>query len=82
MNVQIITSSYPAFPGDAGGTAGLFVQSFAQELARNGHTVIVQPVARKEAYQADPGITVAEHSVFVSLLVELLWPDKPHLILE
>ena len=29
--------------------------------------------------QADPGITVAEHSVFVSLLVELLWPDKPHL---
>lgn len=58
MNVQIITSSYPTFKGDPGGTAGLFVESFAQQLVAQGHTVIVQPIARKTSYQSQPGITI------------------------
>jgi len=58
MNVQIITSSYPAFKGDPGGTAGLFVQSFAGELASQGHTVIVQPVALKQSYQTEAGVII------------------------
>jgi len=58
MNVQIITSSYPAFEGDPGGTAGLFVQSFANELVAQGHKVIVQPVGRKKIYKPDPGIVI------------------------
>lgn len=58
MNIQIITSSYPAFSGDPGGTAGLFVEAFAQELTRRGHRVIVQPVKRKEAYTPAEGVTV------------------------
>jgi len=58
MNVQIITSSYPAFKGDPGGTAGLFVQSFASELAAQGHTVIVQPIARKQSYQTEAGVVI------------------------
>jgi len=58
MNVQIITSSYPAFKGDPGGTAGLFVQSFAGELASQGHTVVVQPVSRKQTYQEEDGILI------------------------
>lgn len=58
MNIQIITSSYPAFEGDPKGTAGLFVQSFANELVTQGHKVIVQPVARKNSYQVDPGIII------------------------
>ena len=58
MKVHIITSSYPASPEDPSGTAGLFVRHFALELAAVGHTVIVQPVARKDAYCPDPGITI------------------------
>lgn len=58
MNIQIITSSYPSFAGDAGGTAGLFVSSFALELAKQGHNVVVQPVARKQSYDHYEGITV------------------------
>lgn len=58
MNIQIITSSYPAFTGDPGGTAGLFVEAFAQELVQRGHNVIVQPVHRKEEYLPVKGITV------------------------
>lgn len=58
MNIQIITSSYPAFKGDPSGTAGLFVQSFAGELASLGHSVVVQPVERKKSYQTDPGIVI------------------------
>lgn len=58
MNIQIITSSYPAFPGDPGGTAGLFVRSFAKALARQGHVVIVQPVARKEKYRKEDDIII------------------------
>jgi len=58
VNVQIITSSYPAFEGDSGGTAGLFVQSLAHELVSLGHRVIVQPVERKKSYQAKPGIVI------------------------
>ncbi len=58
MNVQIITSSYPATPDDPSGTAGLFVREFALELARLGHRVIVHPVARTEVYEADPGIII------------------------
>src|SRR5688572_12654866 len=56
MNIQIITSSYPSFPGDPTASAGLFVNAFALELNRQGHRVIVQPIARKEAYTADPGL--------------------------
>jgi len=58
MNIQIITSSYPAFSGDPGGTAGLFVEAFASELVLRGHTVVVQPVKRKEDYQPAKGITI------------------------
>lgn len=58
MNIHIITSSYPASPEDPSGTAGLFVRHFALELAAGGHTVIVQPVARKHEYRPDPGITI------------------------
>jgi glycosyltransferase involved in cell wall biosynthesis len=58
MNIQIITSSYPAFPGDPGGTAGLFVRSFAKALAQHGHTVVVQPIARKEKYQKENDVII------------------------
>ncbi|MCA9392712.1 MAG: glycosyltransferase family 4 protein [Candidatus Omnitrophica bacterium] len=58
MNVQIITSSYPAFTGDPGGTAGLFVEAFAQELTRRGHRVVVQPVKRKTDYAPADGVIV------------------------
>ncbi|SPP99935.1 putative Glycosyl transferase group 1 [Candidatus Sulfobium mesophilum] len=58
MNIHIITSSYPATPEDPSGTAGLFVRQFALELAAIGHGVIVQPVARKNAYRPDPGISI------------------------
>jgi len=58
MNIHIITSSYPAFPEDPSGTMGLFVRQFAIELASIGHTVIVQPAARKNVYLADLGITI------------------------
>lgn len=58
MNIQILTSSYPAFRGEAGGTAGLFVQDFALELAGRGHSVVVQPVARKPSYEDMPGVKV------------------------
>ena len=58
MKFHIITSSYPATPQDSSGTAGLFVREFALELAALGHTVIVQPVARKPSYQPDPGIII------------------------
>lgn len=56
MNIQIITSSFPATPTDPSGTAGLFVRAFALELLRQNHRVIVQPVARKNTYEADPGL--------------------------
>ena len=58
MNVQIITSSYPAYSDDPTGTAGLFVRQFALELASRGHNVVVQPAARKRAYEPDRGISV------------------------
>ena len=58
MNIQIITSSYPSNPDDPAATAGLFIRDFALELLRHGHKVIVQPVARKETYQADPGLII------------------------
>jgi len=58
MNIQILTSSYPAFPDDPSGTAGLFVRAFALELAGRGHRVIIQPVARKEHYEPDPGLII------------------------
>jgi len=58
MNIHIITSSYPAYPDDPSGTMGLFVRQFALELAAMGHSVIVQPVARKKEYFPDPGVTI------------------------
>jgi glycosyltransferase involved in cell wall biosynthesis len=58
MNIQIITSSYPAFPDDPTGTAGLFVRQFALKLAGRGHNVAVQPAARKRAYEPDCGISI------------------------
>ena len=58
MNFHIITSSYPATPQDPSGTAGLFVRQFALELVKLGHTVVVQPVARKLHYHSEPGIIV------------------------
>ena len=58
MNIQVITSSYPAYPDDPTGTAGLFVRQFALELASRGHEVVVQPAARKRAYEPDQGISV------------------------
>ena len=58
MNIQIITSSYPAYPDDPSGTAGLFVQAFALELQKQGHQVILQPVARKQQYTPDAELTI------------------------
>ena len=58
MNVLIITSSSPAYPEDSSAAAGLFVRSFALELVRQGHSVVVQPVARKEHYRADAGLVL------------------------
>ena len=58
MNVQIITSSYPVIPGDPQGTAGLFVREFALELLRQGHSVVVHPVARTKSYCGDDGLTI------------------------
>ena len=58
MNIQIITSSYPAYPDDPSGTAGLFVRAFALELQKQGHQVILQPVARKQQYTPDAGLTI------------------------
>lgn len=58
MNILIITSSYPAYPEDPTGTAGLFIRDFGLELARLGHKVIIAPVQRKPTYQADPELTI------------------------
>ncbi len=58
MNIQIITSSYPATPHDPSGTAGLFVREFALELARRGHRVVIQPAKRQRDYDPDPGLTI------------------------
>jgi glycosyltransferase involved in cell wall biosynthesis len=58
MNLLIVTSSYPASADDPGEAAGLFVRAFAQECAARGHRVVVQPVSRKPAYQADPGLVI------------------------
>ena len=58
MNIHIITSSYPASPEDPSGTMGLFVRQFAIEFAALGHTVVVQPVARKKAYRPEPGFAI------------------------
>lgn len=58
MNVLIITSSYPSHPQDPTGTAGLFVRDFALELMRQGHKVVIQPVARKKHYEPDPGLVI------------------------
>lgn len=58
MNILIITSSYPAYPEDPTGTAGLFIRDFALELTRLGHKVIIAPVQRKPTYQADPELTI------------------------
>ena len=59
MNIQIITSSYPAFPGDPNGTAGLFVRDFALALMDLGHKVIVQPAGKESEYIEPTGIIVA-----------------------
>jgi glycosyltransferase involved in cell wall biosynthesis len=58
MNIQIITSSYPAYPEDPSGTAGLFVRAFALELQKQGHQVVIQPVARKHQYVPDDGMVI------------------------
>ena len=58
MNIQIITSSYPAYPDDPSGTAGLFICAFAIELYKQGHQVVIQPVARKQKYTPDDGLIV------------------------
>ncbi len=58
MNIQIITSSYPAYPEDPSAAAGLFVRAFALELYKQGHQVVIQPVARKQKYTPDDGLIV------------------------
>ncbi len=58
MNIQIITSSYPAYPEDPSGAAGLFVRAFTLELQKQGHQVVIQPVARKHEYTPDDGMVI------------------------
>jgi hypothetical protein len=58
MNIQIITSSYPAYPEDPSGTAGLFVRAFALELQKQGHQIVIQPVARKQEYLPESGLII------------------------
>lgn len=59
VNLQLITSSYPRNPADAGDFGGIFVRSFALELAARGHKVIVQPIApASSALIPDPGIVI------------------------
>jgi glycosyltransferase involved in cell wall biosynthesis len=90
MNIQIITSSYPAAPHDPSGTAGLFVREFALELARRGHTVVVQPTARKKAYLPDPSLTIEptpwrggdRELASISLMNPANWPVICHYLLQ
>ena len=53
MNLCVITSSFPAYPEDAGAAAGLFVRDFCVALSEQGHSVtVVTPdkvAVRKEA---------------------------------
>jgi len=58
MNIQVITSSYPAYPDDPTGTAGHFVRQFALELANRGHRVTVQPAGKKPSYEAENDISI------------------------
>jgi len=58
MNIQIITSSYPAYPDDPSGTAGLFVRAFAMELQQQGHQAVIHPIARKQRYTPDEGLII------------------------
>src|SRR3989338_6659852 len=58
MNIQIITSSYPVTPDDPAGTAGLFVREFGLELLRQGHSVVIHPVARTKSYREDAGLII------------------------
>lgn len=41
LNIAIITPNFPKFKGDGSGTAGLFVESFAETLAKKGHNIYI-----------------------------------------
>ena len=58
MNILILCSSYPSTHDDGTGSAGLFIRDFALALSRLGHRVVVQPVARKRYYAAEPEFVI------------------------
>lgn len=56
MNIVVITPNYPKFKGDGSGTAGVFVESFAETLRSKGHKVIVFTHKEKGCKNDDPNV--------------------------
>jgi glycosyltransferase involved in cell wall biosynthesis len=54
VKIWILTSSFPANPGDAGAAAGLFVADFAAALAQAGHRVLVVTPDKQAGEKRDP----------------------------
>ena len=59
MKIWILTSSFPANPGDAEAAAGLFVADFAVALAEAGHQVRVVAPDKPGEKRDPPGVKVS-----------------------
>jgi glycosyltransferase involved in cell wall biosynthesis len=59
LKIWILTSSFPANPGDAGAAAGLFVADFAAALAEAGHRVRVVTPEKAGEKRDPPGVQVS-----------------------
>ncbi|MBN1147477.1 MAG: glycosyltransferase [Anaerolineales bacterium] len=69
MEIAVITSSYPRYPGD--GTAP-FVKSICEHLAKLGHSVsVVAPY--------DPAVAYSESSILVRRF-RYIWPAQLHIM--
>jgi glycosyltransferase involved in cell wall biosynthesis len=70
MNIAVLTSSYPRFPGD--GTAP-FVQSICEQLDKSGHAVeVVAPY--------DPAVQPGEREGVRVHRFRYTWPDRLHIM--